>query len=666
MRPIDPISLVRALSLAMLPSLACGGAVTGDPDDGVVDGDGSPDRPRDGGPDMVDGGLDMADAAPMPPIQVCAGAEHATIAEAIEAAPPGAVLEVCAGTYPERLVVAKAITIRGAGAGATIIDAGGGGRAIDVSAESGGLTLEGVTLRNGVVGRDDEGGGIRCVGSQLILRASELLDNRAGHGAGLAARNCQVEISGVRMVNNLARDLGGGALLVESSGVLQDGVLVNNQANDGGGVYSLEGSVELAGNQFTDNIARESGGGIFHSSDALIRDNILVGGRAVWGGGGIFVFYHAPELRGNEVRGSHSVSDGGGVSIWQGESKLIENHIHDNRSDDDGAGVRVLHGGVRFERNVIENNVAHGQGGGVKISHFPGVFIDNIFRGNRAWRGGGLALDNCSSTVRGGVIENNYARVGGGIDAAWFALIGGTIEGVTLRNNEARRGGAIYLEDHFWPVTLKGLVIEGNHARVEGGGIYTRGTHLVLKNSTIAGNRADELGGGVFATYTRPWDDDCSCPPVAPISKIDFVTLYGNQAGQSGSAIWTDAYDVRVGNSILAGHAATAVVRMDPPPPPEEDPDAPPPPPGVVVEQPRPATSALSFRYTAFWPASFSGVSSPTGSDGNIDADPRLVNPSAGDFHLGTGSPARDAGDPALKDPDGSRADMGRYGGPGA
>jgi len=50
---------------------------------------------------------------------------------------------------------------------------------------------------------------------------------------------------------------------------------------------------------------------------------------------------------------------------------------------------------------------------------------------------------------------------------------------------------------------------------------------------------------------------------------------------------------------------------------------------------------------------------------GRINADPKFVNPEGGDFHLQPGSPAIDSGDPEIKDPDGSRSDMGVYGGPG-
>ena len=50
----------------------------------------------------------------------------------------------------------------------------------------------------------------------------------------------------------------------------------------------------------------------------------------------------------------------------------------------------------------------------------------------------------------------------------------------------------------------------------------------------------------------------------------------------------------------------------------------------------------------------------------DISLDPMFVNALSDDFHLSSGSPCTDAGnpDPAYNDPNGSRNDMGAYGGP--
>lgn len=76
--------------------------------------------------------------------------------------------------------------------------------------------------------------------------------------------------------------------------------------------------------------------------------------------------------------------------------------------------------------------------------------------------------------------------------------------------------------------------------------------------------------------------------------------------------------------------------------------------------------SSARFAYTLLFDndGGFSGIEDPVGADGNIDADHRMTDPESGDFTLGVGSPALDAGDPSVRDADGSRSDMGAFGGP--
>ena len=64
-----------------------------------------------------------------------------------------------------------------------------------------------------------------------------------------------------------------------------------------------------------------------------------------------------------------------------------------------------------------------------------------------------------------------------------------------------------------------------------------------------------------------------------------------------------------------------------------------------------------------------SGVDEPAPGDGNFAADPIYLDSSAAsaadwDLHPGAGSPLIDAGDPAELDADGTRADVGAFGGP--
>ena len=77
---------------------------------------------------------------------------------------------------------------------------------------------------------------------------------------------------------------------------------------------------------------------------------------------------------------------------------------------------------------------------------------------------------------------------------------------------------------------------------------------------------------------------------------------------------------------------------------------------------------ACSARGCADGRASTSGTSTQAAVS---EADPGFVDASPAaavdrDLQLGSGSPAIDAGDPAILDADGSRSDLGAYGGPEA
>lgn len=598
------------------------------------DGDGSGDG-SDGGPD------DPGDVEPTAEISVCASgeADHATIAHAIDAAPAGALITVCAGTYPERLVIEhKGLILRGEEAGATILDAGGDGVALTVRDTSDpGLRVEGLTIRGGA--SNGAGGGVRCQDSWLALAGDVLRDNRADTGGGgLYADACELEVTDTAFLANQGAERGGGALLVDTSGEVSGGRFEDNQAVYGGGVHIAEGSVLLRDNSIENNVAELRGGGLYHDSDAPVEDNVIADNAAGWTGGGVHIVEHAPVLRGNQVRGNRSENDGGGIYVHQGTAAILDGEISDNWSGDDGGGLRLFESRARIEGNRIIGNVTGDSGGGVRVSHEPALFVDNEIRDNEAILGGGIDMDNDSSVVRGGVIEDNVAWRGGGISAMIWPWRDGTIEGVRIAGNRAGYGGGLYLENNFYPVALRDLHVVDNVAWEQGGGLFVRATDVTIRNSAFARNLAEVEGGGLYVGEPEPWEspDPCPCPPLSPSIDVDFVVLHENQAG-SASAIFVDTGGLSIGNSILSGHSGMAVVALGPEP---------------------------VWRYNDTVPDTFAGMANPTGSSGNISADPLFVDLSS--FQLRSGSPCRNAGDPALQDPDGTRADMGRHGGPEA
>ena len=190
-------------------------------------------------------------------------------------------------------------------------------------------------------------------------------------------------------------------------------------------------------------------------------------------------------------------------------------------------------------------------------------------------------------------------------------------------------------------VHLHDLLMTGNSTEIDGGAFCAarlemeedvyKTTQVRISNSLIYGNFADDDAGGVFVE--------------AGVLELINTTIYDNTCTDDGGAVAMkpDSSGTIV-NSILAKSEGCEALHVD-------------------------EAASITVSYSAFWdnPDGVSqGIDSPVGQDGNINADPLFVDPAEGDFHLQTGSPAINAGDPNLADPDGSRSDMGTYGGPNA
>jgi hypothetical protein len=657
------IRLAPGLLLALI---ACSGPAPfgDDADDDPNDPDANPGDDGDGGGGDNDGGVAPdANAAPAV-LDVCAtgGATYTTIGDAIAAADPGDTIEVCAGTYNERLVIEKQLFVRGLGGlESTIIDAQGGGTAIRVDGTpGGGVLIEGFTIRNGVA---PMGAGIFCNASNLLMRNSAILASTATDGGGgLYATGCTIDIETVRFEGNEGGLMGGGALLASCAGSLRESQFISNGARYGAGLGVTEGTVTIESNTLRLNSARTRGGGIYHSSDSTLSMNAILENYAGWTGGGLHIDLHAPLIVGNTVSQNRSVNDGGGIYVHQGMPTIRGNTFTFNIGGDDGGGVRLFESACVLEGNTIENNSTDDGGGGVRISHIPCMVIDNIIRNNYAGgTGGGLDLDNDSSTVRGGEITDNEAGGSGGGVFAWLGPWNGHVfEDVLIARNNAWRGGGMMLDDNFEPVTIRRVRFVGNDAG-HGGGLMVRRTNLTLTDSLFVDNEAN-FGGGLKHQIRGSWpvcepDPGEECPPEPPLNPtvlVDFVVFHGNEADE-GAGVWSNEVGLTVRNSIVTGSiGGPAVAVGEKPPEPVEPPEMPP---------PMGTFPPITWRYNDVFPASFLNMADPTGSNGNLSSDPLFVDVVAGDFHLTPGSVCINAGDPQMLDDDGSRADMGLAGG---
>lgn len=122
-------------------------------------------------------------------LQVGAGETYTTIQSAIDAASSGDTISVAAGTYAERIIINKSLTINGANVGLSgnatrrtesVIDGGGLGTTVLITGN--GVTFDGFQIQNSGIGAGDRGG-INIQGvSGSIVKNNIVTNNFIGVG----------------------------------------------------------------------------------------------------------------------------------------------------------------------------------------------------------------------------------------------------------------------------------------------------------------------------------------------------------------------------------------------------------------------------------------------------------------------------------------------------
>ena len=469
--------------------------------------------------------------------------------------------------------------------------------------------------------------------------------SHAGAGIGLyVVGYSQLRIDGGILTNAaLDSELGGadgGAIFLGegSTATLTDLVLTNNVADAGGGLYA-EDSAHLTLDRvyFVDNLADTDGGAlravgstVVEATDCVFEGNLADNGAgasiedgstltdsgSTWAaneasgtGGGLILRDAVATLDASIFSANTAVLAGGGVYVDDSTLTATDLELWSNRvSAGDGGGLYVAGGDVTLDAGRIEGNEASlGSGGGV-------------------WSAGTMELSGPRLT------ENTALRDGG---ALWLRGAASLWEGTLFWNSAGGDGGAIYATDD---VTLARSYLYANDAD-NGGAICIDGpTAGAMTNLRVTDNVATGDGGGV-------WIGGASSAQYDVINN----TFAGNEAGGNGGHVYTEAAVEFVDNILyqaIDGGGAYGT------------------------------TESSSDRfYNLAWDnagGDWAGWSDPTGSSGNLAVDPGLVaytadhDVSDDDLFLTASSPAINAGSPSIFDADGTRADIGAFGGPDA
>ena len=337
-------------------------------------------------------------------------------------------------------------------------------------------------------------------------------------------------------------------------------------------------------------------------------------------------------------------SSGGGVYVQDATVTLADMTFEFNTATHNGAAVYLDAATATLERLGVYDNTSTGvssgdTGGGICAQHSV-VTADSLdLRGNQAMSGGGFGAYLSDVTMTGVHLVDNTATLdGGGFHSDECSVY---VSQVVATGNSAGTGEGGAMHIYASEGELTHLLLVDNHAARRAGGlsVVESPDRVDVAHARIAANTADSGSGLRFE-----------------LSQVvgHHLSLVGNEAiaGASfswGAGIFAEECTLDLSDLVAVNNLSNNCG-------------------GVIIK-----FSDYDLRYSDAWgntPVDYGDMDDPTGTNGNLSVDPVLLDvtsfrPMSWDHHLSATSPLIDAGDPVLFDPDGSRGDMGAYGGDG-
>jgi len=194
---------------------------------------------------------------------------------------------------------------------------------------------------------------------------------------------------------------------------------------------------------------------------------------------------------------SNHADRGGGVYLDQGTMSASYPLFLSNSADRRGGGVMNSGGALDliaawFIRNQSLSGGAIANAGDLRLE-------SSHFTYNSASRGGAVANTSVMEAYKTTFFRNVGLGGGGGIHSAGALVL--DLDEVSMTENEADVGGALYIEDHAGrPPRLRKTTIYRNTSDRVGGAVYVLGGTfgIDIANSTISGNlssKAEQAAG---------------------------------------------------------------------------------------------------------------------------------------------------------------------------
>ena len=465
--------------------------------------------------------------------------------------------------------------------------------------------LDGFTIRGGHAdlpfNPDEAGAGLLLRGGALQIRQCTLEDNDAGYaGAGLAVRE-------------------GGTIHVSGS------TLRNNVGHTGSGVFADSSDMTLEDCLFESNQSSYNGGAVNHfggATSSIVRSQ-FIGNSAVHGGAVTVESGCASSIADCDFLANSASGNGGALDSYEATVTISRCTFTNNHAEGSGGGIWVNgQSSATASDCVFENNSASwAGGGGAANSGSQVVLVDCIFDGNGGGSGGGFWATQFSEVTISDTefLSNTCDYAGGALNIEQSSTL--TMNDCVLHGNSGLYGGTLFWG---WDSTgsIRRTAFIGGYAAGNGGAADINTATVLFKSCLFTGNQLTLSSNGEGSAIAF-WNAD------ATLANCTFAQCYGPWTGAvylpSGSLTATDT--VFWDNQNNSGQYESAQIDW--------------------------TGGSLTIDYSCVegWTEGLGGV-------GNHGLDPLFVDAQGPDNLPGTldddlrltwGSPAQDAGNPAIQ-----------------
>lgn len=358
-----------------------------------------------------------------------------------------------------------------------------------------------------------------------------------------------VRIEGATRTTTIIRSTGNGSMLSSLADLtlrrmtMRDGLAIGTSTLTGvaGAVRTNGAHLDVAGVTFTNNVASFSGAVAVANGSAELLGAHFIDNLSFEGAGALSVnsgtaSIAASDFHGNEGRTGGAIKADFSTLTISDHTSLRENHALS------GGAIASSHEVTLDDTCDVSFNTASGRGG--------------AFFGVGALRLKGVPTAGGSGLLR---VEGNTALQGGAFSASGVI----DIEHVAADGNEAEFGGALHL-DWTHSLSIRDSRFAGNHATQSGGAIYTRGrgrwerVSLESNSADVQGGAAVFANGAIIDAYNLDVFGN-TAPDSAAIRNHGLLTLrhatiWDNRAGHAVDAIYQSGVgSTNYANSILAG-----------------------------------------------------------------------------------------------------------------